>query len=219
MVAMATCFKRTYASMLWHAVIFSASDPRAGNCQLTPPPESHGHSQVSLVQSLLGSLLLSPGSWFAQCFVCALQESVSPVLWKFCNHIPLAFKVIFPGGGSQSFCQIPRLGNLLWALEFSQQCKNFFSIIVLQSVSCLLGGCMVGLMATSSKRTYATHCASLVCCSQSPCPCSRPLLTHTSAGDTQRQVWLSLLWGPWDLVYTRFCLSPPSVSGGYGVWF
>ena len=98
MVAMAT--KRTYASMLRHAVIFSASDPRAGHCQLTPPPESHGHSQVSLVQSLLGSLLLSPGSWFAQCFVCALQESVSPVLWKFCNHIPLAFKVKFPGGFS-----------------------------------------------------------------------------------------------------------------------
>ena len=88
-------------------------------------------------------------------------------------------------GGSQSFCQIPRLGNLLWALEFSQQCKNVFSIIVLQSVSCLLGGCMVGLMATSSKRTYAIHCASQVCCSQSPCPCSRPLLTHASAGDTQ----------------------------------
>ena len=170
--------------MLRHAVIFSASDPRAGHCQLTPPPESHGHSQVSLVQSLLGSLLLSPGSWFAQCFVCALQESVSPVLWKFCNHIPLAFKVKFPGGFSVLLPD-PQVGNLLWALEFSQQCKNVFSIIVLQSVSCLLGGCMVGLMATSSKRTYAIHCASQVCCSQSPCPCSRPLLTHASAGDTQ----------------------------------
>ena len=31
-------------------------------------------------------------------------------------QIPLAFKVKFPGG-SQSLCQIPRLGNLLWALE------------------------------------------------------------------------------------------------------
>ena len=29
-----------------------------------------------------------------------------------------------------------------------------------------------------------------VCCTQSPCPCGKPLLTHTSAGDThtQRQV-------------------------------
>ena len=33
--------------------------------------------------SLVGSLLLSPGSWCAQVFVCALQESISPVLCKF----------------------------------------------------------------------------------------------------------------------------------------
>ena len=76
------------------------------------------HSQASLAQSLVGSLLLSPGSWYAQGFVCALEESVSPVLWKFCNQIPLAFKVKFPGG-SPSLYHIPRLGNLLWALELS----------------------------------------------------------------------------------------------------
>ena len=28
-------------------------------------------------------------------------------------------------------------------------------------------------------------CHTQVCCTQSPFPCSRPLLTHTSAGDTQ----------------------------------
>ena len=33
--------------------------------------------------SLVGSLLLSPGYWCAQGSVCALQESVSPVLCKF----------------------------------------------------------------------------------------------------------------------------------------
>ena len=33
--------------------------------------------------SLVGSLLLSPGYWCAQGSVCALQESVSPVLYKF----------------------------------------------------------------------------------------------------------------------------------------
>ena len=37
----------------------------------------------SLGQSLVGSLLLSPGSWYAQGSVCALQESVPPVLCKF----------------------------------------------------------------------------------------------------------------------------------------
>ena len=33
--------------------------------------------------SLLWSLLLDPGSWCAQGFVCTLQESASPVLCKF----------------------------------------------------------------------------------------------------------------------------------------
>ena len=60
-------------------------------------------------------LFLSSGSWSAKGFVCALQESVSPVLQKFYNQIPLASKVRFPRG-SQSLCQIPRLGNLLLVL-------------------------------------------------------------------------------------------------------
>ena len=53
------------------------------------PPPTHastrdsGQSQASLGQSLLGSLLLSPGSWCTQGSVCALQEFVSPVLCKF----------------------------------------------------------------------------------------------------------------------------------------
>ena len=46
-------------------------------------PETSGHSQASLGHSLAGSLHLSPGSWCTQGFVCALQESVSPVLCKF----------------------------------------------------------------------------------------------------------------------------------------
>ena len=48
-----------------------------------PRLETPGHSQGSLDQSLVGSLLLSPGSWCTQGSVCALQESVSPVLCKF----------------------------------------------------------------------------------------------------------------------------------------
>ena len=35
-------------------------------------------------------------------------------------------------------------------------------------------------------------CHTQVCCTQSPCPCGRPLLTRSSAGDTQTQFWLSL---------------------------
>ena len=89
-------------------------DPMAGHRQPTPPPETPGHSQASLTQSLVGSVLLSPGSCCGQGFVCALQ--VTPVLWKFCNQIPLASKVKFLGA-SQSLCWIPWLGNPLWVLE------------------------------------------------------------------------------------------------------
>ena len=35
-------------------------------------------------------------------------------------------------------------------------------------------------------------CHTQVCCTQSPCHCSRSLLTCTSRGDTQTQFWLSL---------------------------
>ena len=99
-------------------VVFSAHDRVAGHCWPISPPETPGHSQASLAQSLVGSLLLSPSSWFTQGFVCALQHAVSTVMCKLCNQIPLASKVKFPGG-SQSLCQIPRLGNVLWVLELS----------------------------------------------------------------------------------------------------
>ena len=97
-----------------------------------PPPthastETLGHSRASLGQSLVRLLLLSLGSWYAQGFVCALQESVSPVLCK--------FWWLYDGVN----------GNLL----------------------------QEGL------------CHTQVYCTQSPCPYSSPLLTCTSAGDTQ----------------------------------
>ena len=117
MMVMATSFKKTYASIpAPRTIVVSAPDSTAGHCQPMPLPETPGNSQSSLAQSLGQSLLLFPGSLCTQGFVYALQESVSPVLWKFYNQLPLAFKVKFPGG-SQSLCQISKLGNLLWALE------------------------------------------------------------------------------------------------------
>ena len=71
MKIMVTSFKRSQAC----TTILSASDPAAGHHRPTPPPETPGHSQASLGQSLVGSLLLSPGSWCTS-FCCALQESV-----------------------------------------------------------------------------------------------------------------------------------------------
>jgi len=165
----------------------------------------------------VGSLLLSPGSWCTQGFVCALQESVSWVLCKFCNQIPLPSKVKV-SGGSQSLCKIPRLGNLLWVLELSWQCKNFFG----KNCSAVCGlpaqWFCGGVMATSSKRAYSTGCVTQVAAPRAPSLCDRPLLARTSTGDSNTGLAQSL-WGLWVLVCTRFCLSPPSISGGYRVWF
>ena len=58
----------------------SALDPEPGHHRPTHLPETPGHSRASLGQSPEESLLLSPGSWCAQGFVRALQESISPVL-------------------------------------------------------------------------------------------------------------------------------------------
>ena len=98
-----------------------------------------------------GVTALSPGSWCTRFCLCPPRVCF-PLLGKFCNQTPLASKVKFCGS-SRSFCQIPRLGNLLWVLEISQQCENSSGIIVLQFVGHLLSGSMVGLMVTSSKRT------------------------------------------------------------------
>ena len=123
MKIMATSFKRS----LVPTATLSVPDPAAGHHQHKPLLEIPGHSQASLDQSLVGSLLLSPGSWWAQRFVCAIQEYVSPVLCKF-----------------------------WW----------------------LCGG-------VNGDLSQEGFCHTEVCCTQSPCPCSRPLLTHTSAEDTQ----------------------------------
>ena len=126
MKIMVTSFKRSHAC----TATLSAPNPAAGHHQPTPLLETPRHSQASLGQSLVGSLLLSSGSWSAQGFLCALQESVSPVLCMFWQ---------LPGGVNGDIFQ-------------------------------------EGL------------CQTQVCCTQSPCPCSRPLLTHTSSGDTQAQI-------------------------------
>ena len=52
-----------------------------------PLLETPGHSWASLSQSLMGSLLLYPGTWCTQGSVCALQESVYPVLCSGCDGL------------------------------------------------------------------------------------------------------------------------------------
>ena len=146
MKAIMTSFKRSHA----HTAALSPPNPEAGHCRPRPRLETPGNTRASLGQSLVGSLLLSSGSWCTQGSVCALQESVSPVLCKFWVN-----------------------GNLL----------------------------QEGL------------CHTQVYCTQSPCPCSRPLLTHTSTRDAQTLFWLSLC-GSLGPGAHKVCLSPLSVSGG-----
>ena len=130
----------------------------------------------------------APFSWVLVCIrfcLCPRRVSVFLVLWNLYNQNLLTFKVKYPWD-SQSLCQTPRLGSLLWGPELSQQCENFFCIILLQSLGHLLSGFMVEIMATSSKRFYATHCATEVCCSQSSCPCGKPLRPHVSPQEILR---------------------------------
>ena len=79
MKVMAASFKMSHAC----TATLSASNPAAGHRWPMSLPETPGHSQASLGQFLPGSLLLSSGFWYAPGSVCALQESVSPVLCKF----------------------------------------------------------------------------------------------------------------------------------------
>ena len=52
--------------------------PAMKPCWPPPPQEALQHEQVLLVQSPVGSRLLSSGSWHTQDFVCALQD------WSLC---------------------------------------------------------------------------------------------------------------------------------------
>ena len=75
MAVMATSFKRIFAC----TVVVSVPDTAAGHRWHMHPLETPGLSQANLTQSLVWTLLLSPGFWCAQGFVCALQKSLSPV--------------------------------------------------------------------------------------------------------------------------------------------
>jgi len=83
----------------------------------------------------------------------------------------------------------------------------------------LLSGSMVGLMVTSSKKTYTRRCASQVHCSQSSCTRSRTLLTYASREDTQTLKFRSgsVSVGCLGPGVHKVFLSPLRVSGGYGV--
>ena len=180
MEVVVTSFKRTQA----HTVIFSAPDPPAGHCRPMPLLATDSWTLTGKSGSV-SCVDTAPFSWLLLCTVLFVppQESVSPVLWKFFptglqSQIPWGFSV--PLLDLQVGKSVVGPGTFLTMREF------------LQSVGCMLGSFMMGIMATSSKMAYAACCVSQVCYSQSPYPYGRPLLTHAFTADTQRQVWLSL---------------------------
>ena len=95
----------------------SALDPAAAHCQPTAVPETPVHSQASLGQSLVGSLLLSPGSWCTQVLFVP-SKSLFPqscVSSGIKSHWPpksnsLGFSVSLPD---------PQVGKSVWVLELS----------------------------------------------------------------------------------------------------
>ena len=179
----ATSFKRTYAST--HCGSQDCCIQCPWSCQSTPPLETPGDSQESLPQSLEGSPLLSPGSWCAQGLVCALQESVFPVLWKFCNQMPSGFQSQIPWGFSVPL-QDPQIGeSVVGPRTFITVCKFLWyncSPVYELSSQWLYGETNGDLL---QKDLCHTPCLQ-ICCSQSSCPRSRPLLTCVSTGDTQK---------------------------------
>ena len=81
---MVTSFKRSHACTASLSAPRPAADLVSSWLLLThASAETPERSPASLGHSLVGSLLLSPGPWCVQGFVCALQESVPPVLCKF----------------------------------------------------------------------------------------------------------------------------------------
>ena len=72
---MAASFKRSHAC----TPTLSAPNPSAGHHRPTPPLETPGHPQASPLQSPVGSLLFSPGSWCTRFCLCLPTVSF-PVL-------------------------------------------------------------------------------------------------------------------------------------------
>ena len=140
----------------------------------------------------------------------AALHSVPPALQQATSNPHLCWRLLDPPGqvwvsllwGHCSFPLDPGAHKVLFVPS-----QNLFP------QSCVSSG---GSMWVNGELLQEGLCHTQVCCTQSPCPFSGPLLIRNSTEDTQTLAGLAqTLWGP--LVSTRFCLSPLSLSGGYGV--
>ena len=164
-----TSVKRSHAL----TATLRAPDPAAGHCQPMASSKTPGHSQASLGRSFVGSLLLSPGSWCARdtrvCFPAAAKSRQScPTLCDSTDGSPPGSSVRpwdSPGKNTGVGCHF-----LLQDLHRTP-CES-------SSAQRLYDGVNGNLLQEDL-------CHTELCCTQSPCPCGRPLQTHTSTGDPQ----------------------------------
>ena len=87
---------------LQRTAVAGAPDPQAGHYRHMPRLQNT-HRQVWF-SLLWGHCSFPLGPGVHKVCLCPPRVSVSLVLWKFCNQIPMTFKVRFPGD-SQSLCQ------------------------------------------------------------------------------------------------------------------
>ena len=190
----------------------------AGHCR----PVSAGDSWT--LTGKLGSVsygVTAPFSCILMCkrFCLCPPRVCFPVLWKFCNQISLAFKVKFPGG-SQSLCWIPQVGKSvvgprtfaivqehLWhncspvGGSSAQWLYDGANSDVLQEDLCHMPRCRAPLQPGPLSPWQATA---------DPC-------LHRGHSSTQRQVCSDSVGSLGFGVHK--VLSPPSISGRYGLSF
>ena len=138
----------------------------------------------------------APFSWVLMCTrflcVCVPQESVSPVLCKFCIQSHSSPKSnalgVLPGTQVGKSVVVPR--SSLTVREFLWY--NYSAVSGLSTWR-LSGG-------VNGELLQEGLCHTLVCCNQSPRACSQPLLTRASVGDTRTlNLWLRS-WTPYQQI-------------------
>ena len=204
-------------------VIVSVLDPAASHCWPMPLQETPENSQAGK-SGPVSFGVPAPFSWalvHTRFCLCPLRVCFSGGFWVLLLDPQDGKSVV----GPRTSATMP---ELIW--------YNFSPVYQLSA-----HGSIVELIAPSSKRTYTICYASQVCCSQSPCPCGRSLLTRASARDTQTlkgrsgsvscQGHCSLplvssehLWQVWDFVLNAIAPVLPSCWGfafalGQGVSF
>ena len=121
MKIMVSSFKKSHAC----TATLSAPNPAAGHHQPMPLLETPGHSQASLGQSLVGSLLLSPRSWCRRFCLCpprvyfpVLCKSSSSMVGLMATSSKRAYEIILRDAG--------RAGVIL---EFSSHAHSILNVL------------------------------------------------------------------------------------------